>query len=227
MGFVHSTCFALRLLSHSTQRKHLFRWLNSLRKDYFPRKRVPWLPFDALDYINSLPLEKNQVFEYGSGGSTLYWLSRNMVCVSVEHDPSWYESVQTHLNSSIEVDYRLVQPTKFKKPILLDVSDPLLNLSDDPAFPEYSFENYVSQIDAFPQDHFDIVLIDGRARPSCILHSVTKVKVGGFLILDNSDRSYYLDKTSTILMNFDRKTFRGVTPCATWFTETSVFTRKL
>ena len=226
MGSVDFTRFALHLLRNSTQRKHFFRWVNSFRRDYFLRRRVPWLVFDVIEFLNSLPLENKRVFEYGSGGSTLYWLSRKMTCVSIEHDPSWYESLHIYFDTSMEIDYRLAQPNEICSGKLLDISNPLLYLSDDPAFRGNSFKNYANQINDFPQDYFDIILIDGRSRPSCIMHSVTKVKVGGFLVLDNSDRSYYLDKTSTILKNFDRKTFRGATPCSSWFTETSVFTRK-
>ena len=218
--------FTLCLFRNPKQQKHLFRWLNSQRKDYLCQRKIPWLVFDSIDFLNSLPLENKQVFEYGSGGSTLYWISRKMKCVSIEHDPIWYESLRNNLNTSGGIDYRLVQPEIINPPISLDITNPSLYISDDPTYRGYSFKKYVSQIDTFPHEYFDIVLIDGRARPSCIMHSATKVKVGGFLILDNSDRYYYLDRTSTLLQHFDKRTFNGVTPGATWFTETSVFMRK-
>jgi len=178
---------AFHLLHNSTQRKHFFRWLESLKMDYFLNKKQPWLVFDAIDFLNSLPLENKRVFEYGSGGSTLYWLSRNMLSVSVEHDPGWFELVRVHLEISMEMDYRLVQPQKSVAKVSLDIADPLLYLSGDTRFQGYNFKNYASQIDTFPDEYFDVVLVDGRARPACIMHSAPKVKVNGLLILDNAD----------------------------------------
>ncbi len=219
--------FVLQLARHPTQRRHIIRWIKSLQADYLLKYAKPWLVFDAIDYLQSLDLNGKCVFEYGSGGSTLYWLSRNMICVSVEHDLGWYESVRLHLDASMEVDYRLVQPEKSNSKVSFDIANPLLYLSGDTTFRGYSFKNYAYQIDAFPHDYFDVVLVDGRARPSCIMHSVTKVKVDGLLVLDNSGRDYYLERASSFLRNYDRITFRGATPGVSWFTETSVFTRKI
>jgi hypothetical protein len=207
MDFVH---FTLYLLRTSTQRKHIFRWLNSFQKDFFLRRRQPWMVFDAVDFLNSLPIEGKRVFEYGSGGSTLYWLSRNMICVSVEHDLGWYETVRIHLDASMKADYRLVQPKKSQSEESLDIANPLLYLSGDPAFRGYCFKNYASQIDAFPDGNFDVVLVDGRARPACIMHSAPKVKVNGLLILDNADRIYYTPKTGSFLRNYSCLPFYGI-----------------
>lgn len=207
MDFVQST---LCLLRNSNQRKHVFRWLRSWRKDYLLKKKQPWLVFDAIDFLNSLPLEGNRVFEYGSGGSTLYWLSHNMRCVSVEHDAVWHALVKIHLDAASEIDYRLVPPEKSGSEVSFDAADPMLCLSDDTMFQGYTFRNYVSQIDAFPNDYFDVVSIDGRARPACIKHSVPKIKVNGLLILDNADRAYYTAKTLVYLRNFGCYSFYGV-----------------
>ena len=50
----------------------------------------------------------------------------------------------------------------------------------------------MKQIDQYPDEYFHIVVVDGRARPSCISHALKKVKKGGYLIVDNSERDYYL-----------------------------------
>lgn len=38
---------------------------------------------------------------------------------------------------------------------------------------------------------FDIIIVDGRDRVKCIESSIPKLKSGGWLILDNSERTYY------------------------------------
>lgn len=165
------------------------------------------------------------MFEYGSGGSTLYWLSRDAQCVSVEHDHEWYVSVRARCPLERSFDYRLIQPVPLEDApqTLLDPSDPSNYLSADSAFLNYSFKAYVTAIDDFPDKHFDVVVIDGRARPSCVVHSITKLKVGGVLVLDNADREYYLAKTRPFLRNFSERKFIGFAPGLSGYTQTNVY----
>lgn len=86
--------------------------------------------------------------------------------------------------------------------------------------------SYVSQIDAFADASFDVVLIDGRARPACICHSVAKVKPGGMLILDNSDRAYYLAQTRPWLQDYTGLTFSGAVPHDPVFAQTTIFFKR-
>jgi hypothetical protein len=233
MGLVHSALgllnnsnqrnYFLRLLRDPIQRKYIFRWLASLEQDYFLNKRQPWLVFEAIDFLNSLPLEGKRVFEYGSGGSTLYWLSRKMKCVSIEHDPDWYGSVRTRLGPPLEIDYRLVPPEGPNPEGEFDISDPMLYLS---SVQRYSFKNYAHQIDGFPPGYFDVVLVDGRARPSCIMHSASRVKVKGLLILDNADYSYYTAKTHKYLQNFSCSSVYGTGPAVYQMWRTDVYVRE-
>lgn len=216
--------YAFRMLRNPTQRKHIFRWLESLKDRYFIEQKQPWLIFDAIDYLNSLPLEGKRIFEYGSGGSTLYWISRNMSGVSVEHDPKWYASVSALI--SPQIDYRLVQPEKSDMGGSVDIADPLMYASNDINFRGFNFRDYASQIDAFPPDYFDVVLVDGRARPACVAHSVCKVKVRGILILDNADLSYYTAKTQDYLRNYRRLSFYGVGPGTYQEWRTDVYVRE-
>lgn len=217
---------ALYFLRNSSQRKHIFRWIESFQKNYFIRKRKPWLTFDAMDYLDSLSLAGKRVFEYGSGGSTRYWLSRNMLCVSIEHDPDWFELVRIHIETTATIDYRLVQPQKSTTIDSSDIADPLLYLSHLTRFQGYDFKNYTSQIDSFPDEYFDIVLVDGRARPSCIMHSAPKVKVNGMLILDNADRLYYTQKAGSFLQNYSCLTFHGIGPVVHQMWETNIYVRQ-
>jgi len=168
-----------------------------------------------------------KIFEYGSGGSTLFWLNLGAECVSVEHNPDWYELMRPHFADMDRIDYRLVLPEPSENKEAQDIADPNLYLSDDVTFSECNFRKYVCQIDLFPDNIFDIVLVDGRARPSCIKHASKKVKIGGLIVLDNSDREYYLRMTANLLQDFDRRIFQGVAPGVTWFTETSIFIRRV
>jgi len=196
-----------------------------LRENYLLNHRTPWLVFDAIDFMKSVSLEGKRVFEYGSGGSTLFWLKRGAECVSVEHDEQWYGVMRDYLKDATRIDYRLVRPEAALDPGSADPADPGSYVSDDRAFSGQSFKDYVCQIDEFPDLSFDVVLIDGRARPSCIKHSVPKVKVGGAIILDNAERTYYLAKAKDRLANFERREFFGAGPISQFFTRTEIYER--
>ncbi len=212
------------LKSDPSQWRYIPSWLLSFRQNDLINRAIPWLTFSAIDYIHRTVKPSDKVFEYGSGGSTLFWLKQGASCVSIEHDTRWNEKIRLMTKKNSRLDYRLITPTLAEHPGV-DISDPDQYLSDDPPWKGYSFRNYASQIDTFPDDFFDWVLVDGRARPSCIQHGIKKVRLGGRLILDNSDRPYYLLKTDVLLQGCSRKIFKGLVPGAVFVSETSIFVR--
>ena len=203
--------FILQLLQDRTQRKHLVRWISSQKRNYFFTTPSPWWVFDAIDYLTPRVFNGMNVFEFGSGGSTLFWLSHGANVVSVEHNSQFYTFMKNKLQSNKSIDYRLVMPelTNMNEHSF-NPSDPEKYFSSEDAL--HNFYNYVTQIDAFPDEYFDLILIDGRARPSCIKHSVNKVKVGGIIVLDNSNRDYYFTMTEEFFGNFSKNEFFGVGP---------------
>lgn len=208
-------------------RKHLLWWLRSKQKGYLLNAPCPWLTFDAILALQERMRPGIRVFEYGSGGSTLFWLAKGAAeVVSVEHDPKWFRVMAARLVGKIQADLRLVSPERTGAANQIhNPPDPALFQSDDGIFRGFSFEGYVRQIDAFPDGYFDILLVDGRARPSCIAHGAPKVRAGGLLVLDNADRSYYLSRTAASLADFDQEIFSGMTPVTPGFSTTSIFTR--
>ena len=219
--------FFLSLWRSRHQRPYALRWLRSLRPNYLLDMPCPWLTFTAIDFLGRALTPGLKIFEYGSGGSTLFWLQfRPERVVSVEHDAAWYAALKRRLAPGVSVDYRLILPEPRAPGVdQADPADPGGYASSDPAWAGHSFRGYAAQIDAFPDGHFDVVLVDGRARPACLRHSAPKVKPGGWLILDNSDRAYYLERTAPLLRHFERRVFAGATPQVLNLSETTLFTR--
>ncbi len=208
------------------QIRNLGIWFRSLRENYLLDTPSPWLTFDAIAFLKLRLRDGIRVFEYGSGGSTLFWLQAGARCVSIEHDQAWYALVRQRLSAAAPIDYRLVPPElSGDDATLSDPADPDGYTTADSALARCVFRNYVTQIDEFPDQSFDIVLIDGRARPSCIKHSVGKVKAGGMLIVDNADLAYYLAHTQTFIAGWESKNFYGVGPIATSMWQTNVYIR--
>jgi hypothetical protein len=169
-----------------------------------------------------------RVFEYGSGGSTLFWISNVQEVASVEHDTSWYSIMNKQFEGKAVPNFRyiLAEPAKDPKYSGKRFENPEDYISSDPVYKDKNFEQYAKSIDSYPDNYFDIVVVDGRARPSCIKHGIPKLKRNGWLIIDNSERTYYLAP-----FHFDRNSwkiskFAGPVPYTRDFSETS-FLKKL
>ena len=217
----------LQLLNSSDQRKFTASWIMSLKSGYLLKTGTPWFTFDAINYLQTHLQRGGRVFEYGSGGSTLFWLSfEAALVVSIEHDRQWFDLLNQHVGQLPYVDYRLITPERETFDGPHNPADPTCYCSEGASFCGYSFRNYVGQIDEFPNDYFDVVSIDGRARPSCIMHSVGKVKPGGILILDNAERSYYTAQTQLYLQNYRCNEFYGAGPSVGWMWQTDIYVRE-
>ena len=130
------------------------------------------------------------------------------------------------MRSAGAVDYRLVQACAASAGGAVDPADPLLYQSGGEQYRGVDFKDYVSQIDACDGASFDLVVVDGRARPSCIMHSAGKVKVGGILLLDDADRPYYTQKTAWYLRNYRCLSFSGYGPNLPQTWATSIYLRE-
>lgn len=184
---------------------------------------VPWVTFEARDFIESILTPSAMVFEYGSGGSTLFY-SRNVnKVVSVEHDPIWANTVGGSLTQAGLKNWecRLVQPDTSVK-LNGSPDNPNAYCSSDAVHKGNSFRDYVRAIDSFPDQFFDFISVDGRARPSCILDARRKVKLGGFLMLDNSERPDYR-RSKDLLSNWEMREFYGPGPYNNYFWETTIW----
>jgi len=120
----------------------------------------------------------------------------------------------------------LIEPVADEVAKTKDISDLDGYVSEDVQYRGMSFKDYASSIAFYPDEYFDVILIDGRARPSCFKHAKEKVKRGGLLILDNADRKYYfriLDSLNTA--EWEKYVFFGPVPYITYFAETRIFKR--
>src|SRR6185295_5406354 len=53
--------------------------------------KQPWLPYNATRFLSETLHDGARVFEYGAGGSSLFFASRGAARVTVEHDREWLE----------------------------------------------------------------------------------------------------------------------------------------
>lgn len=156
---------------------------------------VPWFAEGAREWLEERIEPSWTAFEWGSGGSTLWLEGLCIQVVSVEHDPVWCARVQKAAPSARVFHIPPTEP----------------ELGDDPAEPSHyrssceggNFRWYARFIDWL--DPFDLVLVDGRARASCLAHAIaTSPKL---LVLDNAEREWYLENTIHLLDGWERTNF--------------------
>ncbi len=193
-------------LAAQTPSKYRLDFWRSFNESIFTElEPMPWMNYEAVANIQKSITSNSLVFEYGSGSSTRYWISTGCKVVSVEHDKIFFQQMKDALADKCE--YKLIEPEPSALINVKSHESPESYKSSD--FENHSFEAYVRAIDIYPNDYFDLVVIDGRARPACIKHAVPKIKRGGILVLDNSDRYYYLKNTKSFLEGWPEKTYKG------------------
>lgn len=170
----------------------MFRWYSywrrSLKEEQFPVKaKLPWITFEAIDWLESYLRPDMKVFEWGSGGSTLFFAPRVNTVTTVEHDQEWYSAVKSSIHAAnVDNVHLCLQP-----PIYLPESSPQFR-STLKQYQDYSFEAYIKAVDGFADSSFDLIMVDGRARVCCVERAINKVRQGGYLFLDNTEREEYL-----------------------------------
>ncbi len=166
---------------------------------------IPWFSYGAIDFLEDFVQPHMKVFEYGSGGSTLFFARRAKSVVSVEDNVKWFEWVSRRLEQQAlaNVSLRLCE-FNFKEPTGFEQS---------------------AYLQAIPDEKFDIVVIDGseewtHVRPVCFEKAESRVKEGGIIIVDDSWRYPALRQTNHA-KRF--KIFQSVGPCRPGVTSTDVF----
>jgi len=224
----------LKFIPSVVSSKFFVPWLISVMPTLIPFSKknaltdhVPWITFEARKWLIDYLKADMSVFEYGSGGSTIFISKRVKELISVEHDKDWYLLVSNEIVKEDITNCRLL----LREPELgilnnIDYSDPEAYLSAWPGYQGMNFKRYATSIPTsiqqFPDKSFDLVFIDGRARPSCIANALAKVRPGGYIMLDNSDRQRYLPAIN-LLRKWSNKRFYGVGPYLPHFLETAVW----
>jgi predicted O-methyltransferase YrrM len=124
------------------------------------RLERPMISYRAARYLNALIQPSWQIVEFGSGWSTP-WLARRCVfLLSIEDNPAWHARIGARLR---RYGFRHVRHELRSGPTYCDLAE-------------------------FPDGSFDFALIDGSARAGCVANTVAKIKSGGWLYLDNTDK---------------------------------------
>ena len=202
------------LLDDPKSWRYLPKWLSSFRPGRsLIGEAKPWIPYEAANWLEHYLNRNSKVFEWGSGGSTIFLSERAGQVFSVEHDKKWHSLVSKALaqREITNCSYELQEP----KPIAgtfsaLDESQSSRFIYDG-YYLGMTVHEYVGAIDVHPDCTFDLVFVDGLVRTECIQHAIPKIKPSGYLMLDNSNNAE-VAKIVREMQSYPHTVFHGIAP---------------
>jgi precorrin-6B methylase 2 len=126
-------------------------------------KPIPWMNYATVDFLNKRLKQDHDLFEWGSGFSTLYFADKCSTVTSIEYDKSWYELIKTQVPSNAEIIYQ--------------------------AYGHPAYSEAINRGDK----KYNLIVVDGRERVKCFSNCFDHLKDDGVVILDDSSRDKYKD----------------------------------
>ncbi len=145
----------------------LWSWWGARRAKLLAQP-YPFLVWDAIRYLERILTPGAQVLEVGAGNSTLWLLDRGAHVHSLEPNAEWIQALQAaadkRLGSEATERLQLIQATG---------------------------SDAIDVINDIPEDALDLAIVDPKgqeiARFEALMAAKSKLKSGGWLVLDNSD----------------------------------------
>lgn len=159
----------------------------------------PWMTRPAIRFMDTIIERTWGVLELGAGYSTIWLAQRCRSLVSLESDPHWRDRVETLLDAErLACDLRMCPVAEF---------------------PE--------QVSHISDGSVDLVIVDfaegeGATRLACVVRAAPKVRPGGYIVLDNSDRPQYAP-ADELLRDWTRQRFTGMVALPLQATETTFY----
>jgi hypothetical protein len=176
---------------------------------------LPWIAFGAMRRLEELLRPNMDVFEYGTGGSSVFFAERCRSLVCVEDSADWAMRVRDRLKDARNVNI-ISQPT-----------DPIRFTQEGTPFDreDFSASDYVHAIDGLRPD---VVMIDGtddwrlspHRRAICFRHVEPMIKPGAVIVVDDA---WAYPEIRANNRAREVASFWGAGPCRRGYTRTDLF----
>jgi predicted O-methyltransferase YrrM len=162
----------------------------------------PWIVPAAIGWLRRRIRSDWAVLELGSGRSTLWLARRARTVLSFEDNAEWMARARERLTEKGIAGAELR---------------------------EIPIEHFVTEVASLPDDSFDLVVVDFLESPQAerleaVRVARSKVRAGGYLLLDDSDRPAYA-AAADVLAGWREKRFAGVKDGWPQAVETAIFRR--
>jgi hypothetical protein len=163
----------------------------------------PWIAPPAMRWLRRRLDSSWEALELGAGNSTVWLARRVATLISVESDANWAQRVRSEVEAAGVQGWRLER----------------VPIEGMPAF-----------VSTLPDESLDVVLVDhtdvpGAGRADSVEAAREKVRPGGMLVLDDSDRERYRP-VDGLLAGWELKRFVGMKARPVGIAvETSIYTR--
>ena len=162
--------------------KHKFKWEI---KEGLSTENVlgtkPLMVKNEIEYIEKILKPHHIMFEWGSGGSTIYFPKFVKKYYSVESQYHWFRFVRNKLRNEKDIfnktSLKYIQPNEFYP------------YEDEPIRNE--FTDYIEYIGKTGETKYDVVLVDGinKSRLYCVIECLKYIDDNGIVLVhDYSDR---------------------------------------
>lgn len=200
-----------RALLHLAKRPALLpSWVLDRLLNRTPLERaLPWISWPCIEFLEKLDLENRRVFEYGGGGSTLFFLNRGCQVCTVENSAAWADKISA---SAVEFASRLELR--------------LVEMPEHPGAADGELaKQYIELVERGAP--WDLVLVDGvdgnpSVRMACLEAARRCVPARGIVILDDSWRPEY-ERAPEIMSGFSQTILEGLGPARLGVTRTDIY----
>jgi hypothetical protein len=169
-----------------------FRTKSAIDQDGNP---IAWVTYSFIDFIKEKISKDLDIFEFGSGNSTIFYAGLAKSVYSVEHDKEWFEK-----SSQIKL--------------------PNVNMIHCDLTPGGDY----SKSAGTTGKKFHMIIVDGRDRVNCCKQAIHSLTEDGVVVLDDSERTEYTEAHDFFRANgFKHLPFSGMAPGAIVSKCTSVF----
>jgi hypothetical protein len=194
------------LATHPTEIPFYFRY--SLTNHSPLDLGLPWWSLPAINFINQNIDRNSKVFEWGSGGSTIFLGQKFAHLTSIEQDSQWIRKVRNKLQQLELSTVKLFQPK--------------INLTSQQ---DFECSEYLHSLDK----NYDLIVVDGEdhfgpkstwsSRISCFLRAEEFINKGGIILVDDSWRYPEIKKLTQAKST---KVLEGIGPCRKGVTSTDL-----
>jgi tRNA A58 N-methylase Trm61 len=173
-------------------------WINSFNHQMPIDKEgnpLPWVTYSYINFISDRLNKTMNIFEYGSGNSTLWYANKVNTVTSLEHDRDWFQKIKSEMPKNVNIHYQqLIYGEHYSK-----------------------FSNTIGM-------KFDIVIVDGRDRVNCLKSAIDSLTDEGVIVLDDSERKAYSAGIDNLIsQGFKKIDFWGISPGLFYKKNTTVF----